>query len=401
MSAPARLYQQIEAQITRYAGPNLRITSARRLASLVMGILASEGCTLRRVARELGAMGLRRAQRDSTVRRLRRTLADVRLDAGAGFTALVQATVDWPVAAPVVLVLDESTTPGEMHVMRLSLAYRGTCLPLAWKVWRHQEKLPRGAYWRSLDGVLARARAILPPAVRVVVLADRAYDVPPVIDRLTALGWDWIIRVKARSKLVWRGEEAAEQPLRAMVGARLAQRGDRFRTTGQMFKKAGWRPVHLLGEWGHGYAEPLVVATSLAPCWTVLSRYARRFWIEAGFRQDKSKGWDWEQSQVRDPARQERLLLALAWASLLILSLGAQQAAAAVAAFMARSGRRPNPSHPRDSLFSLGLGQFRAWLYGTVRGRVPWHLPHLTHPSWCAEWLALHQPPPLAQSVPP
>ena len=52
-------------------------------------------------------------------------------------------------------------------------------------------------------------------------------------------------------------------------------------------------------------------------------------------------------------------------------------------------------------LFGLGLGRFRAWLYGTARGRLPWHLPHLTHPTWCAEWLALYEPPPLAQSVPP
>lgn len=249
--------------------------------------------------------------------------------------------------------------------------------------------------------MLARAKGLLPAHLRVVLLADRAYDVPPLIDRLTALGWDWILRCKARSKMIWRTAEGVEHPLRAVVASQLTRPGDRFRTSGQTFKKAGWRPVQLLGEWGHGYAEPLVVLTNLAPEWSVLARYARRFWIEASFRQDKSYGWDWEHSQVRDPARQERLLLALAWASLLILSLGAAQAAVAVAVFLARTGRRPKPSHPRDSLFSLGLEQFRAWLYGTVQGHLPWHLPLLTAPSWCAEWLVLHQPLPLAQSVPP
>lgn len=404
MSAPARLYQQIEAQITRCAGPTVRITSVRRLAALVLGILASERCVLRRVARELGAMGLRQAQEASTLRRLRRTVDDGRLDDGAGYGALVQATVGWPTTEPVVLVLDESTTPGELHVLRLSLAYRGGCLPLAWAVWPQQQKLPRGAYWRFVDGVLAQAQAIIPAHLRIVLLADRAYDVPPLIDRLTARGWDWIIRVKARSKMVWRGEDGTAQPLRTLVSAALDRPGTRLRAVGATFKKAGWRPVHLVGEWGHGYKEALVVLTNLAPVWPVLSRYARRCWIEPAFRQDKSKGWDWERSQVRDPRRQERLLLAMAWASLLILALGAEQAAAmvaAVAAVAARSGVLPKPSHPRDSLFTLGLGRFRAWLYGTVRGRLPWRLPHLTHPTWCAEWLALHRPPPLAQSVPP
>jgi hypothetical protein len=399
MSAPARIYQQLEAQIKRCA-PDLRITSVRRLAVLVQGILASEHCTLRRVAREVAALGLSRAQPESIARRLRRTVADIRLDGGAGYAALVREAVAWPSRAPVLLVLDESTTPGGLHVLRLSLAYRSSCLPLAWAVWPHQAKLPHGAYWRQLAGVLARAQALLPPAVRVVVLADRAYDVPPLIDRLAALGWDWIIRVKARSKLRWRGADGAEQPLRTLVAVALTRPGTRLRATGQAFKKAGWRAVQLAGEWGHGYQDPLVVLTSLPPRWQVLSRYARRFWIEAAFRQDKSRGWDWAHSQVRDPQHQERLLLALAWASLLILSLGAQQAAAATTR-RADCGARAHPTHPRDSLFTLGLGRYRAWLYGTVRGRLPWRLPRVTAPSWWAEWLAVHQQQPHAQSVLP
>jgi len=399
MSAPTRIYQQLEAQIKHYA-PELRITSGRRLAVLALGILGSEHCTLRRVAHEVAAMGVSRAQPESIARRLRRTVADLRLDAGAGYAALVAEAITWPQTTPVLLVLDESTTPGGLHLLRLSLAYRSSCLPLSWAVWPHQAKLPPGAYWRHLDGVVARAKAMLSEEVRVVVLADRAYDVPPLLDRLTALGWDWIIRVKARSKLVWRDDAGAEQPLCTLVATALTQPGTRLRATGEAFKKAGWRAVHLVGEWGHGYAEPLVVVTSLAPRWSVLSRYARRFWIEAAFRQDKSQGWDWAHSQIRHPQHQERLLLALAWATLLILSLGAQQAAAAGTR---RAHRRPRsqPTHPRDSLFTLGLRRFRAWLYGTVRGRLRWRLPRVTAPSWCTEWLAAHQAQVQAQSVLP
>ena len=122
---------------------------------------------------------------------------------------------------PVLLVLDESSHAGwsapaaaEPGLSRqLSAAgVGGLAAPAA--------KLPPGAYWRHLDGVLARAEAMLPQDVQVVVLADRAYDVPPLLDRLAALGWDWIIRVKARSKLVWRGDDGAEQPLRTLVASR-------------------------------------------------------------------------------------------------------------------------------------------------------------------------------------
>jgi hypothetical protein len=401
VSAPARLYQQIEEQIARCAGSALRITSTRRLASLVLGVVASEQCGLRRAAGELGAMGLRPAQDASTARRLRRTLADARLDDGAGYGTALHAVVDWVPDEPVVLALDESTTPGGLRVLRLSLTYRGGCVPLAWQVWDSQTKLPRGGYWRHIDAVLDQAAAVLPPGLRVVVVADRAYDGPAVIDRLAARGWAWIIRVKARSKLVWRHPDGHEQPLREVVGTALVQPGTALQETGETFKKARWRAVHLVGAWGVGYAEPLVVLTNLAPDETLLARYGRRFWIEAAFRHDKGKGWQWEQSQVRDPAHQWRLLLALAWASLLVLSLGAAQAAQAVAAFQARTGPLPTSTHPRDSLFHVGLGRIRARLYGTVRGSLPWRLPHLTAPSWCAEWRALHQPHPLSQSVRP
>jgi hypothetical protein len=398
MSAPVRIYQQLEAQIKRCA-PTLRITSVRRLALLVQGIAASEHCTLRRVAREVRALGLSRAQPESIARRLRRTVADRRLDGGAGLAALLGEAITWPRTEPVLLVLDESTTPGGLHVLRLSLTYRGSCLPLSWAVWPHQQKLPPGAYWRHVDGVLAQAQALLPPGVRAVVLADRAYDVPPLLDRLAARGWDWILRLKARSTMRWCGADGIEQRLRDLVARQLDRPGTRLRTTGQTFKKAGWRAVNLVGEWGHDYAEPLVVLTSLPPRWSVLSRYARRFWIEAAFRQDKSAGWDWQHSQIRDPQHQERLLLGLAWASLLILSLGAQEATAAKTR-RARRDARAQPTHPRDSLFTLGLSRFRAGLYGTVRGRLRWRLPRLPAPSWCAQWLAGH-PSPQPQSVLP
>jgi hypothetical protein len=396
--APVRIYQQLQAQIKRCA-PDLRITSVRRLALLVAGIAASEACSLRRAAREIRAMGLSAAQPESIARRLRRTVADLRLEADTGLARLLREAVPWPADTPVPLVLDESSTPGGLHILRLSLAYRGSCLPLAWAVWPHQQKLAPGDYWRHVEAVLDRAAAVLPAEVRVVLLADRAYDIPPLLDRLAARGWEWVIRVKARSQLRWRAtRNGPEQELREVVAAQLDQPGRRLRLTGETFKKAGWRPVHLLGEWGHGYADPLVVLTSLPPRWSVLGRYARRFWIEAAFRQDKSHGWDWAHSQIHDPQHQERLLLGLAWASLLVLSLGARQAAAALAA---RRASCAQPTHPRDSLFTLGLDRLHAALYGTVRGPLPWRLPRLSGPSWCAQWRAAPQVSAPPQSVLP
>ncbi len=89
-----------------------------------------------------------------------------------------------------------------------------------------------------------------------------------------------------------------------------------------------------------------MVLTDLPARWRVLRVYQRRFWIEPGFRSDKRKGWQWEERQVRGVARHARLLLALAWASLVALCLGAQAAEARLGA-RRRGGAAPPPAGAR------------------------------------------------------
>ena len=49
--------------------------------------------------------------------------------------------------------------------------------------------------------------------------------------------------------------------------------------------------VSLLGEWAPGQAAPLVVVTDRRPRWSLLAVYGQRYWIEPGFRTDKTAGW--------------------------------------------------------------------------------------------------------------
>ena len=93
--------------------------------------------------------------------------------------------------------------------------------------------------------------------------------------------------------------------------------------------------------------------------------------IDAARRHDQGKGWQWEQSPGRDPAHPWRVVVALAWARLLVRSLGAAPAAPAVAAVQARTGPRPTPTHPRHRLFHGGLGRIRARRSGPVHGPRP------------------------------
>jgi Transposase DDE domain len=220
-----------------------------------------------------------------------------------------------------------------------------------------------------------------------VVAADRAYDVPAFVDRVAARGWHWLVRGKAQGATRFRDRTAREWAVRDLTRRHLPGRGRRWKGRGRAFKEAGWRAASLVGLWGRGQKEPLVVLRDLPARWRLPRLYERRFWSEPGFRSDKARGWQREQSQVRDPAHQERRRLALAWASLVALRLGAHAAEAKRAARRARAlPPRRRPEHARESLVTLGLHAARRWLYRPDAAALRWRLPDPLAECWAAQW---------------
>lgn len=401
MPASPALYHEIRLHLTRCVDPNvLPAAAAERFALLVTGIVAAKSAVVARVAAELKSLALTRAtQAESVARRLRRALSDPRLTAAACYAPLLATAVDWRLvgdgAGRIVLVVDESSHTDRTHLFRVSLPYRGGSLPLAWAVWEQNVAGEDGAYWRQVDAVLAAVAALLPAERAVVVLADRAYAVPALIDRLAARGWHWAIRLTTTGSHRFRPERGAETGVRALVAARLPGPGTRVRARGALFKDAGWRAARLVGVWGANAAEPLVVATDLPADWAVLALYGRRFWIESGFRNDKRRGWEWEDGQVRGTAHQAVLLLAMAWATLAVLCVGAAEAtrrlrrlARCPPRWVAGRWRTAKPQPAEESLFTMGLRTARDWLYGTPRRRWRWKLPEPAAPCWTDQWRA-------------
>jgi hypothetical protein len=396
------LYHELRAQIGRHCpDADVPVASAERLALLVTGLIAAQSCVLAKVAAHLDALALTAAiWAESIERRLRRTLADAHLTVETCYAPVLTAAIDWRQAhdhqGRIVLIIDESTKRDRIHLFRLSLPYRGGSLPLAWAVWRQNEALAAGAYWDHVDAVLARVAALLPAGAEAVVVADRAYAVPALIDRLHAHGWHWVLRLTTTGSHRFWPDHGTEAGVRDLVARHLPRPGRRWRAQGRLFKDAGWRRAHLVGIWGQGAKESLLVATDLPAKWTVLTLYDRRFWIEPGFRADKTRGWQWESSQVRGVQHHAVLLLALAWATLAVLCLGAGEAARRMRHLAAQPARRrggrwrtAKPQPAGESLFTLGLRQAQHWLRPTHRRPWRWHLPDLTAPSWTAHWRAL------------
>src|SRR5919204_585473 len=75
-----------------------------------------------------------------------------------------------------------------------------------------------------------------------------------------------------------------------------------------------------------GCAIPVawVVVPALAPEVADVAWYGMRTWIECGFKDSKRGGWQWQQTKMTDPERASRLWLAIAVATLWVVSVGGE-----------------------------------------------------------------------------
>jgi hypothetical protein len=394
MPAHGELYPAVVAKLQEVtAGERVRITAVRRLALVIVGLLAAKSSVVSQMASGLWEQGVSEAQVPSIARRVRRTLRDERMTWARWYAPAVRTLINWAGlqrrGKSAILALDESSQEDRVHVLRVSLTYWGVAIPLAWEIWPQNVALAEGEYWRRVDAVLDRVATVLPAGLTVIMTADRAFDIAPFIDRLAARGWHWVVRLKAEGAHRFTDRLGREQGLKTLIHRHVAAPGRRWKARGRIFKDAGWRDASVVAIWAPGAKERLVVITDLPPRWEVLRHYDRRFWIEPGFRIDKSAGWQWEASQVTDLDHVERLLVAMAWATLLVLCLGLAEARSRllhVASASPAPRRPPKPHHARESLFTLGLRLARRWLARAALPPFRWLLTHLASPAWNTHW---------------
>lgn len=398
----------------------------KRLAVLVTGLLAGSRATVGSLAETLHALALSPAREPSIVRRLGRVLDDPRLDPerlladvyAAWLPALLAEVLAAHAGAEprdrrpwVRLVLDETTVLERIHVLVLGLAVPGLVLPLGVRCWWQNQPLAEGSYWAELSTLLWGVQRLLPTALRghVLLVADRAYGVPRLLDLAAQVGWD--VAVRAQGQVRVRLRSGSVRPLRELVPrpgttwtsgtaeAALNAEGEVC-----VFKQAGWRRCRVAAAWAVGQAEPWLVLTTLPTDAAALRAYAGRWAIERLFLSWKSHGWDLEACGVPNPARLGRLLSGLSLATAWTLSLAwpAAQAELARLADPLRpdGGTRQlplpwdaRPRRPWAAKFSLLRWGRKVAARTTLRTHTPpwqWPLPPwpaLTWTAHCAEAL--------------
>jgi Transposase DDE domain len=320
MSCHQAVYQWTE-EVTRHL-PHLSKPQAAVLALWSVGMVLARSCALTAVSLFL-AQGLER--KPNTVRQqLREWCYEVRAKRGqprqalaveSCFAPLLGWVLSWWEGHQLALAVDATTLGQRFVVLVVSVVYRGCAIPVAWTVFPATESHAWRGEWLRM---LRQVRAGVPRRFFVIVLADRGLYARWLFQRIVRLGWHPVLRINTGG--TFRPAKSAHyQPLRELV----PQPGTQWVGTGTAFQGPRRRlNCTLLARWDEGHRDPWLLLTDLAPsageaCW-----YGLRAWIEQGFKITKRGGWQWQRTRMSDPQRAARLWLAVAVATLWLLSVG-------------------------------------------------------------------------------
>jgi hypothetical protein len=290
------------------------------LALWSFGMVLARSCALTAGSQML-AKGMKR--KEQTVRQqLREWYYDTPRTRGPKRQALRVETccaplLGWVVrgwqGTPLALALDATTLGTRCVVLAISVVYRGCAIPVAWVI------LPAGAthaWRREWLRLLRLLRPAIPRGWTVIVLADRGLYAPWLLRRITQLGWHPFVRINTGGSFRPAGA-ACWRPLTTLV----PRPGTSWRGTGIALTRKQV-VCTLLGRWEQGYKDPWLILTDLSPEASDAGWYGLRAWIEQGFQIVKRAGWQWHRTRMTDPARAARLWLAVAVATLWLLSVG-------------------------------------------------------------------------------
>jgi len=310
---------------------------------IVVGIVQANSIALSQIATHIPG----EAKAESRVTTIRRWLKNFRVEVWELYRPVLEQALQGWQGVTAVVILDGVMVFGDRwQVFRLSLAHGGRAIPLVWLVLPGQGL----THMEKLETMLRRAAAFLNGRVkRVILLADSGFRDCDWAELCLKIGWHYGIRIACNTYVTltsgWSG--SIQQ-----LGVRPGQR----RYYQQVWlTQAQKLCTNLTVTWTPGdekHPPELLALISDQPAARArLREYAVRMHTEESFRDDKSGGFDMAHTRLQHADRLERLLLALAIATLWCHELGEQVLE------QGEAGRRAiDPGPTRElSLFQLGL----------------------------------------------
>lgn len=259
----------------------------------------------------------RALQAQSVQRRFARWLHNEHINVLELYAPLIQEALSTWDKATLYLALDTTMLWDQYCMIRVSVIYRGRAVPLVWQVVEHGSAQVGFEVYRPL---LQRAATLLSQhRGKVVLLADRGFADVNLMRLCGDLDWRYRLRIKSNFLVYRRGHGGVsiEQLLPKHKGKAVFLHN--VHITGQCHG-----PVHLALARPPGDEDPwLIVSDELSGLQT-FEAYGLRFDIEENFLDDKSNGFQLEDSKLRSAAAIERLFFGIATATLYLVVQGSE-----------------------------------------------------------------------------
>ena len=358
--------------------PGVRKTVCKTLADISLGIVEAGSSILSQIALHVpGATKKRMVQPRSKERRIHRFLANAGVQVKEISEQIALLVLKQICARPGVhlqLALDETPKGAHLRMLVLSVLLRKRAIPLLW--WCYNTDAPPRPMPELATGLLERMAHLLaclpeerrPGRIAVTLLTDRGLAWPVFVDFCVQHGWHFLLRVQGQTRV--RLADGTECRIDALV----PRPGTEFHAQAEVFKNAGWKQAYICARWPVDQDQPWLLISSW-PARPRLDRvYRRRMWQEESFRDQKSSGFQFHKSRIRNPEHADRLLLALVLAQLWVTSLGHHVQTQGLRHFFERRGRK------ELSIFQRGLRFFRHARVHDLQIPTALRLPSLRRP---------------------
>jgi hypothetical protein len=303
--------------IEQMAGEGLHAKRVQSITSAVVGVINAVSLSIHAIGAGLAVASGRNPKH--AIKQVDRLLSNSAFNVWALFAHWVPYVL--AARKEIVVALDWTDFDADGHsTIAIYLVTRhGRATPLVWMSVRKRRLKGRRNLFE--DAVILRLHEVLPPGVKVTLLADRGFGDQKLYALLTDLGFDFIIRF--RGVVIVHGASGEVRPAAEWVPLNGKVRQLRSaRVTAD-----GYSLDSVVCVKARGMQQPWCLAVRGAALTGAMAvtLYSRRFTIEETFRDTKDPryGLGLSATHVRDVRRRDRLLLICAMAMTLLTLLGA------------------------------------------------------------------------------
>ena len=285
----------VEAELAALM-PSMYKSPREKLSVMVACLVETRSCNTMELAARLPIETARTESRYAWIERFLSTDTIDDMEVMEAMTRPLLATLSAQ-GQMLVVSIDQTSLDAGRAIAMMSVRVGERALPLFWSVKITKGNIAIADYLPMLE----RLKRCLPEGARAMILADRFFGSPILVQACQQHGFHYRIRLKGNLTVGHEGgelrvEDMARLGLSGIAGANLCMSG--------VITNIGY--VH-----DKGHKEPWFIAMDATPSRTTTLDYGLRWSIEPMFADFKSRGFRFHDTHLQVAKRISRLLLVL------------------------------------------------------------------------------------------